>query len=194
TTGIPGLASIPGLGWLFKGQSVESDRNELVIALIPHIVRGPDITESNLRGIAAGNATQIKVTYGPRKTDEKAAVAQAAAPAAAAGNAAAQAPARIAAPAPAPAATAPALPPATAPPLLPPATAPPDTAPITSPAVGAPALGIARVSFQPSTVDTQLTSTITVTVYGENISDMTSVAAQLKYDPRILRINNVVAG
>ena len=188
TTGIPGLASIPGLGWLFKGQSVESDRNELVIALIPHIVRGPDITESNLKGVAAGNATQIKVAYGPRKTEEKAAIAQAAA----AGNAAGQTPARIAAPA--PAVTAPALPPATAPPLLPPATAPPDTAPITSPAVGAPALGIARVSFQPATVDTQLSSTITVTVYGENIADMTSAAAQLKYDPRILRINNVVAG
>ncbi len=61
TTGIPGLASIPGLGWLFKGVNVENDRNELVIALIPHIVRGPDITESNLRGVAAGNATQIKV-------------------------------------------------------------------------------------------------------------------------------------
>jgi general secretion pathway protein D len=204
TTGIPGLANIPGLGWLFKGVNVENDRNELVIALIPHIVRGPDITESNLRGVAAGNATQIKVTYGPRKQDEKAAAAvQAAAPAATA--VAAAAPARTTTPpaapvAAGPVATAPTPPPATAPPLLPPATAPPETvapvgtAPITSPAVGAPALGIARVSFQPATVDTQLSSTITVTVYGENVADMTSAAAQLKYDPRILRINNIVAG
>jgi len=91
-------------------------------------------------------------------------------------------------------APAPPGPPATAPPLTPPATAPPATAPIVAPAVGAPALGIARVSFQPATVDTQLSSTITVTVYGENIADMTSAAAQLKYDPRILRINNIVAG
>jgi general secretion pathway protein D len=192
TTGIPGLASIPGLGWLFKGVQTENDRNELVIALIPHIVRGPDITESNLRGIAAGNATQIKVTYGARKTDEKAAAAQAPVP-----TVAAAAPARTTAPAPvtAPVVTAPPPPPpATAPPLLPPATAPPETPPVTSPAVGAPALGIARVSFQPATVDTQLSSTITVTVYGENIADMTSAAAQLKYDPRILRVNNIVAG
>ena len=35
---------------------------------------------------------------------------------------------------------------------------------------------------------------MTVTVYGDNITDMTSAAAQLKYDPRILRINNIVAG
>jgi general secretion pathway protein D len=205
TTGIPGLANIPGLGWLFKGVNTENDRNELVIALIPHIVRGPDITESNLRGIAAGNATQIKVTYGPRKGDERAAIAQAgaAAPAVVVGPAPARTPVPVAT---APVVTAPALPPATAPPLLPPATAPPETAPaatttpavgtppITSPAVGAPALGIARVSFQPATVDTQLSSTVTVTVYGENIADLTSAAAQLKYDPRILRINNIVAG
>ena len=65
---------------------------------------------------------------------------------------------------------------------------------IVAPAVGAPATGIARVSFQPATVDTQLSSTITVTVYGENVADMTAAAAQLKYDPRILRINNIVAG
>ena len=64
TTGIPGLANIPVLGRLFKGENIENDRNELVIALMPHIVRGPDITESNLRGVAAGNATQIKVGYG----------------------------------------------------------------------------------------------------------------------------------
>jgi general secretion pathway protein D len=208
TTGIPGLASIPGLGWLFKGVNVENDRNELVIALIPHIVRGPDITESNLKGVAAGNATQIKVTYGARKPEEKAAIAQAAAaqapqPAAGAGVAPTTAPARPASPpATAPVATAPALPgpPATAPPLTPPATAPPDTAaplgtpPVTSPVVGAPALGIARISFQPATVDTQLSSAINVTLYGENIADMTSAAAQLRYDPKILRINNIVAG
>jgi general secretion pathway protein D len=193
TTGIPGLANIPLLGRLFKGENLEQDRNELVIALIPHIVRGPDITESDLKGVMAGNATQIKVTYGPRKADEKSATAQAAPPAAAAGTVpATAAPPRTAVPP----ATAPV---AAAPPLLPPATAPPETAPpgtapVIAPAVGAPALGIARVSFQPAMVDTQLSSTITVTVYGENITDMTSAAAQLKYDPRILRINNIVAG
>jgi general secretion pathway protein D len=186
TTGIPGLASIPLLGRLFKGENLEQDRNELVIALIPHIVRGPDITESNLKGVMAGNATQIKVAYGPRKADEKAAAAQVAPPAAPV----AVAPAIAAPPATAPAATAPPLPgpPATAPPLTPPATAP------LAPVVGAPAAGQARISFRPATVDTQLSSTMDVTIYGENITDMTSAAAQLKYDPRILRINNIVAG
>jgi general secretion pathway protein D len=185
TTGIPGLASIPGLGWLFKGVNVENDRNELVIALIPHIVRGPDITESDLKGVAAGNATQIKVGYSPRKgaaVEKAVAAAPAAAP---------SAPAVIVPPATVPPATAP---PATAPALTPPATAPPATAPIIAPAVGAAAPGIARISFVPPSIDTPLSSTITVTVYGDNITDMTAAAAQLRYDPRILRINNIVAG
>ena len=65
-SGIPGLASIPVLGHLFSGQNLEKDRTELVIALIPHVVRGQDIDATNLKGVAAGNATQIKVNYGPR--------------------------------------------------------------------------------------------------------------------------------
>ncbi len=154
TTGIPGLASIPGLGWLFKGVNVENDKNELVIALIPHIVRGPDITESNLKGVAAGNATQIKVTHGPRKVATIAQAVPGVAPAGAAGIARATTPPPVTA-----------GPPATAPPLGPPATAPP--------------AGTARISFQPTTVDTQLSSAVTVTVYGENITDMASAAAQL---------------
>src|ERR1700722_18739312 len=80
-TGIPGLANIPLLGRLFSGENLENDRNELVIALIPHIVRGPDITESNLKSVAAGNATQIKVGYASRKVEPAAApVAGATAP------------------------------------------------------------------------------------------------------------------
>ena len=198
TTGIPGLASVPGLGWLFKGVNVENDRNELVIALIPHIVRGPDITESNLRGVAAGNATQIKVGYGPRKgaEEEKPAVAQASTPVApgTAPRPAVTAPPVVTPPATAVATPPTPAPPATAPPLGPPATAPPATAPIIAPPGTAPGLGIAKIGFSPATVDTQLSSTVTVTITGDNITDMTSATAQLKYDPRILRINNIVAG
>ncbi len=39
-----------------------------------------------------------------------------------------------------------------------------------------------------------MNSSVTVTIYGDNINDMASVAAQLKYDPKILRINNIAAG
>ena len=58
-TGVPGLASIPLLKYLFTGDSVTRDRQELMIALIPHIVRRPEYTAENLRGIAVGNQQAV---------------------------------------------------------------------------------------------------------------------------------------
>ena len=43
-------------------------------------------------------------------------------------------------------------------------------------------------------MEAQLNSSVTVTIYGDNINDMASIAAQLKYDPKILRINDITAG
>jgi general secretion pathway protein D len=185
-TGIPGLANVPVLGRFFSGENIQDNRNELVIALIPHIVRGPDISASNLKPVAAGNATQIKVGYAPRTAPDLKAqnTNTVPAPPVAGPPATAPAPGQLAA-----------FPPATAPPA-PPATAPPATAPpgpIAAPGPAA-AIGPARISFLPPTAETQLNSTITVTLAGDNINNMLSAAAQLRYDPRILRINNIVAG
>ena len=63
-TGIPGLASIPVIGRLFTGESVDRQRQELMIALIPHIVRRPEYTAENLRGIAVGNQQSVHLNYG----------------------------------------------------------------------------------------------------------------------------------
>src|SRR5450759_5662286 len=41
TTGIPGLSGIPILRRLFTGESLDRNRSELMIAIIPHVVRGP---------------------------------------------------------------------------------------------------------------------------------------------------------
>jgi general secretion pathway protein D len=194
TTGIPGLASIPVLGRLFSGENFEKDRTELVIAMVPHIVRGLEVSESNLRGVAAGNATQIKVAYGPR-------AAAATAPGTAAQNNPPATPPATVPPVVAPPATAPPItaPPATAPPLAggPPPTAQPAApqATLTPTAAGPPqAGGPARISFVPGALDAQLNSTLTVTLYGDNVNNLTAAAAQLKFDPKILRINNIVAG
>ena len=54
-TGIPGLVNIPILGkFLFGANTKDERKEELMIALIPHIVRTPDITALDLRGISAG--------------------------------------------------------------------------------------------------------------------------------------------
>ena len=52
----------------------------------------------------------------------------------------------------------------------------------------------ARISIQPSTVASTLNSAITITIAAENVVDMADVTAQLQYDPKILRVTNIVAG
>ena len=55
-----------GAGTLFRSNHDETSRGELLIALIPHIVRAPEFTEVNLRGISAGNDANVKLNYSPK--------------------------------------------------------------------------------------------------------------------------------
>ena len=62
--GIPGLVNIPILGkYLFGNMSKDKQKEQLMIALIPHIVRKPDITGLDMRGIAAGTDAEVKLNY-----------------------------------------------------------------------------------------------------------------------------------
>ena len=60
--GWPGLAKIPVIRYLFSTDSVDHQEDEVLIVLIPHIVRVPDWTRFNLRGLYSGteNAVQVK--------------------------------------------------------------------------------------------------------------------------------------
>ncbi len=62
-SGVPGLMQIPWLGRLFSSETVEVSNSELVIALVPHIVRTQEITPVNLRGVAAGNDQTVRLIY-----------------------------------------------------------------------------------------------------------------------------------
>ena len=65
--GIPGLVDMPVLGnVLFGGQHTDKERGELMIAIIPHIVRTPDYSAENLRGIYAGTDQTVRLSYAPR--------------------------------------------------------------------------------------------------------------------------------
>ncbi|MBL8210655.1 MAG: hypothetical protein JNK87_08085 [Bryobacterales bacterium] len=101
--GFPGINSVPVLRRIFGSESKERIETELAIVLIPHIVRAPEITPTNLKGIAAGNDQTVKLNYAPAKD------APATPPPATPVNPAAPAPA-------APVAPGPATPPATQPP------------------------------------------------------------------------------
>ena len=60
-SGIPGLMNIPFLKRFFSSEAIDRSQSELIIALVPHIVRSSDITASNLKGVASGFDQTLKV-------------------------------------------------------------------------------------------------------------------------------------
>ena len=172
-TGIPGLSSIPILRRLFTGESIDHNKSELMIALIPHVVRRPEVSEANLRGISVGNATSVKLNYAPRTVETS---TPRAAPSAGT---------------PAPAAPPVAVVPAT-PANVPPAGAAPGPPPPPQPAPG-PA-GAARAFFQPAQMDTNLSASFTVGVALAGVTDAAAAPMQIQFDPKILRLNDITLG
>jgi general secretion pathway protein D len=68
--GIPGLVNIPVLGrFLFGSDYKDNLKSDLLIALIPHIVRTPDYTIENMRGIYAGTDQVVKINYAPKAAE-----------------------------------------------------------------------------------------------------------------------------
>ena len=58
---MPGLSDIPVLGRLFSKNSTENRRTDVILTLTPHIVRLPDITETDLLPIWVG--TEQNITF-----------------------------------------------------------------------------------------------------------------------------------
>ena len=153
-----------------------------MIALIPHVVRRPEYTAENLRGIAVGNQTSVHLNYGrqlgstppvaPRKEDPAAATP----PMTAAGSA---------------------MPPATAPPMGAPGMAPPATAPAAEePAkpVAPKPVGNAVVRFLPPRVEINAQGTTTVALIIENATDVSSAPLQVTFDSKVVKLNDAGRG
>src|ERR1035441_2144940 len=76
TTGIPGLVNIPILGkYLFGSNAKDKSRSELMVAIIPHIVRKPDIDGLDLRGVSVGQDQTLKLRYAAKTEETPAATA-----------------------------------------------------------------------------------------------------------------------
>jgi general secretion pathway protein D len=197
--GIPGLVNIPILGKLFFGsQNTDKERSNLMIALIPHIVRTPDYTAENLRPIGAGNDSSVKLSYNhgdqppttpepPKPQAPKPEAAKPDAPAATVQQTSPQTPA----PVPPPIAN------LQAPPGVVPGAAPPNAsagappAPPPPPPAGAPA----AVAFLPSPVTMNVAGIFPVNIQLKNVNDLAAISTlKIKYDPNILKLNDLAAG
>jgi general secretion pathway protein D len=61
-TGIPGLAQIPILKYLFGQENTDHSTNEIVFVLIPHIIRGPEIAHgADLLDVGTANALSLRL-------------------------------------------------------------------------------------------------------------------------------------
>jgi general secretion pathway protein D len=60
-SGIPGLANVPILKYLFSQTNTEHRENEIVFALIPHIVRGHEVSKLNQEVLDVGTANAIEL-------------------------------------------------------------------------------------------------------------------------------------
>ena len=185
--GIPGLVNIPVLGHtIFGSDHTDKVRAELMIALVPHIVRTPGYTAENLRGIYAGTDQVVKINYAPKDEEPLGSILE---PAAAAPTVAGAVP-----PAAAPSSPGLAIMPGTVR-VSPPAAAgpvPSRLAPL--PSAAAPGTA-ARVSFSPATVQAAGGASVTVSVQVENGAAMSSLAPlRIKYDPALLRLEDIAPG
>lgn len=59
--GWPGFAKIPVIRYLFSNDSIDHQEDEVLIMLIPHIVRLPELATANLRTLYTGSDANIQV-------------------------------------------------------------------------------------------------------------------------------------
>ena len=170
-TGIPGLAQIPILKYLFSQTNTDHRQNEIVFVLIPHIVRGPEGSRSGSDMLDVGTANSLVLRRINSKASAAAGSTAPGAPSSAPGNA-----------------TTPTLPVPNqgaqnqgaqnaAPGQLPPSQA-----------------GGGTFMFDPPTLTQAKGSTFTVNVLVSGGQNVYSVPVQLNYDPNQLQVLNVSNG
>jgi general secretion pathway protein D len=162
--GWPGLAKIPVIRYLFSSDSIEHQEDEVLIVMIPHIVRLPDWTKENLRGIYSGSDQDIRVK---RESDIRTPSAEPAKPGA-------QAPAVGPPAAPGPGA-----------PGVPGANVPGNGA---AAAAVSPQGQPGKLRFEPGALSLKVGETKMVAVVVENVSDLFSIPMLLQYNPAVVSI------
>jgi general secretion pathway protein D len=165
-SGVPGLAQIPLLKYLFSETDVEHRENEIVFVLIPHVVRGPELSELNQSAIEIGTGTSIDVRRAGLTSPTLTNMLGSAGTAQAVQPQPAQQPQMHA---------------------QPPAGQPQSAAPQA-------AAGSASFGFDPANVVQASGSTFAVNILISGAQNVYSVPLQVSYDPKVLQVVNVSNG
>lgn len=162
--GWPGLAQIPLMKYLFSDNKVDHTENDILIVLIPHIVRLPDWTRADLRPISSGVEQNITTR---RESDIRAP------------KASQQPPAPQSAPAQQPVSG-----------VAPPATS---ATPPSADQSGLNVQG-ARLRFEPQSLSLVPGQTATLGISVDNVTDLYSIPMILQYDPAVISVEDIQHG
>jgi general secretion pathway protein D len=165
-SGIPGLAQIPILRYLFGQVTQDKSQDETVFAITPHIIRGNTISELNQRQIEIGTANTIVLRHVNRVAVPAAPAAQPQAPGT--------------------------QPPANQPPVSSPANPAPNQA--ANPAANPAAPGGTNFLFDPGQITAVKGNTFVVNLLISGAQNVYSVPVQLNYDPAKLQLVNISNG
>ena len=200
-SGLPILGDIPFLGKFFSTESTQIDENEILIVLVPHIVRLPDIQQANLKAVASGTDQVFRVRYEMPANDKSPLpkVGVDAEPPTKPGTtvvADAQPP-KTEAPEAQPVAPVPAPPPTTPTPapVEEPAPAPAQPQPAAQEAAQPPAPG-AGTSFvlQPAAPQVGVGEQITVQVTVQNAVQLFAAPMRIRFDQKFVRLVDIMKG
>ncbi len=170
-SGWPGLGSIPILRYLFASNNVEHESDEVLIVLIPHVVRMPTITEENLRSIASG--TDANPFVREEQEPIPLPIAQSS-----------QSQGQVAAPVQVPITVS----------QTPPVPVVGQTINPQAPLAAMNPGGPATIRFDPSNINLKVGGTTTVAIVVENVKDLASIPLQLQYNPAVISIEEVRHG
>jgi len=162
--GLPGLAQLPFLRYLFSSERKEVLNNEIVFVLIPHIVRGQELTELNQREIEVGTGSTIDLRRVTRSQPN------------AAVTPAPQQPVQLNQQPPSSQSVSPNTNPSGAP--------PPHAGMTPQP----------TIEFDPARTNPSVGSTFSVNLLVKNIKEVASAPMQISYDPKMLTLTNISNG
>ena len=169
--GIPGIGEVPLMRYLFSDNQVSYQEDETLIVLTPHILRLPSLSEENLKPMAAGTDSNVRVYREDATVETPAAVPQ---PAVAA----------------APRATLPAALPAIEPTSLSQSSVPTGATP--APAQTGPTT--VQLHFEPAVTHMRTGDTETLGLAISNVNDLYSIPLMIHYDPAVIRVEEVRNG
>lgn len=186
SNGTPGLGEIPFFKYFFSSQSKETQSDEIVFLMIPHIVRESLLTDENTRPIYAGTGNSLELIHRsaaemgrpagganaatlPADNPQSPTAAQAANSMIGAIAAAGQ-------------------------PRQPGAVAAPAAPTVSAAAAANPNVPPVNLSIVPSSTTPDVGSTFQVSVAASNAHDLFEVPLQLRFDPRVLALVNVDSG